>query len=195
MVLIHLREGYWDADKHGAGKVKIDEEGVDRKNAGINADPGVTALSILAFLGAGYTHEEGQYAEQINRALRWVINQQEEDGFLGGKATRYARMYCHAISTYAMAEAYGMQADPTTDTGIREPLARAIAYIVDHQNPQDGGWRYIKGQRGDMSMFGWQLMALKSAEIAGIPVPQQTKDLMIKFLNDRGIGKEKGLAA
>ncbi|MBM79700.1 MAG: hypothetical protein CMJ78_03785 [Planctomycetaceae bacterium] len=188
-------EGYWDADSHGAGKVKIDEEGVDRKNAGINADAGLTGLSILSFLGAGYTHEEGQYSQQINRALRWLIEQQDDDGFLGGNATRYARMYCHAIATYAMAEAYGMQSDPTTDTGIREPLAKAIAYIVDHQNPSGGGWRYIKGQRGDMSMFGWQLMALKSAEIAGIPVPQQTKDLMIKFLNDRGLGKEKGLAA
>ena len=45
-----------------------------------------------------------------------------------------------------------------------------------------------------MSMFGWQLMALKSAEIAGIPIPSDTKQLMVKFLKERSMGKNDGLA-
>lgn len=189
------RAGNWDADVHGAGKVKVDEAGVDRRNAGIQADAGLTGLAVLAFLGAGYTHEEGQYADNVDRALGWLISEQTADGFLGGDATHYARMYCHAMATYALAEAYAMQTDPTTDTRLREPLIRAIAYIVDHQNPDDGGWRYTKGQDGDMSMFGWQLMALKSATIAGIRVPEEVTPRTIRFLKDRSLGKDKGLAA
>lgn len=50
-------------------------------------------------------------------------------------------------------------------------LAKAVQYILDVQNPKDGGWRYLPGQRGDMSMFGWQLMALRGAEVAGIGIP------------------------
>lgn len=46
-----------------------------------------------------------------------------------------------------------------------------------------------------MSMFGWQLMALKSAEIAGFPIPADAKQKMVQFLKDRSLGKKKGLAA
>lgn len=188
-------EGYWDANAYGAGRVKIDNEGVDRQNAGAQSDAGVTALAVLAFLGAGYTHEEGQYADQIDRALRWLVDNQTADGFLGGKAGHYDRMYCHAMATYAIAEAYGMQNDPTTDTRLREPLRRAVGYIVELQNPSDGGWRYVKGQKSDMSMFGWQLMALKSAEIAGLPIPDGVRTKMETFLIDRSLGQYGGLAA
>jgi hypothetical protein len=199
--------GYWDADGFSgmcpagdrctgrSGRIRIDEEQVDRLNAGLQADAGVTGLSILAFLGAGYTHEEGQYADQVDRALRWLVREQSSDGFFGGKATRYARMYCHAIATYAMAEALGMQTDRSNDRRLRVPLTKAIAYIIDTQNKDDGGWRYIKGQRSDMSMFGWQLMALKSAEIAGVPVPVATRQLLIQFLRERSLGDRNGLAA
>ncbi|HCO23131.1 MAG: hypothetical protein CME31_18520 [Gimesia sp.] len=188
------RAGYWDADRFGAGKVKIDEQGIDRRNAGVQADAGLTALSILAFLGAGYTQEEGLYADNLNRAIQWMIKQQNSNGFLGGEATHYARMYSHAMATYALAEAYGLLNDPKSNPQLRESVARAIAYIVENQNQYDGGWRYVKGQKSDMSMFGWQLMALKSAEIAGIPIPSDTKQLMVKFLKDRSMGKNDGLA-
>ncbi|MBV09634.1 MAG: hypothetical protein CMN21_10495, partial [Rubinisphaera sp.] len=60
---------------------------------------------------------------------------------------------------------------------------------------EDGGWRYLPGWSGDMSMFGWHLMALKSAEIAGIDIPEESRTLMVKFLTDRSLGTRKGLAA
>ena len=207
LMLHQHANGYWDGDgftQHCppndrcegiSGRVTIDEEGVDRQRAGIHADTGLTALAVLAFLGAGYTHEEGQYADAVQRALVWLVRQQRGDGFLGGSATRYARMYCHGMATYAIAEAYAMQSDLTNDTRLREPLERAIAYIIDAQNPRDGGWRYIKGQQSDMSMFGWQLMALKSAELGGIPISDETRDRMIRFLKDRSRGTRHGLAA
>jgi hypothetical protein len=64
---------------------------------------------------------------------------------------------------------------------------------VENQNP-DGGWRYVKGQSSDMSIFGWQLMALKSAEIAGLSIPESTKVNMVRFLKERSLGQNKGLA-
>lgn len=189
------RDGYWDASAHGAGKIRVDEQGVNRRYAGRHADAGLTALSLLAFLGAGYTHEDGPYAKTVDKAIDWLISQQTEDGFLGGKATHYAKMYCHGMATYALAEAYSMQSDKTTDTRIRRPLIKAVKYILDSQNPTDGGWRYMKGQISDMSMFGWQLMGLKSAEIAGVRIPDSSKKLMVKFLLAHSFGVKKGLAA
>lgn len=188
-------EGYWDADRFGSGQIKVDENDVDRRYAGKEADTGLTGLAVLAFLGAGYTHEEGQYAENVEQALRWLVAQQTEDGYLGGGATHYAKNYCHAMAAYALAEAYGMQGELSTENWLREPLRRAVDYILANQNPEDGGWRYLKGQDSDMSMFGWQLMALKSADIAGINMPGEARRKMIEFLKDRSLGENDGLAA
>eukprot|EP00913_Durusdinium_trenchii_P023359 g21937.t1 len=188
-------DGYWDADLHGSGKVRFDERGTERDYAGKDSDTGVTALALLAFLGAGYTHEEGQYARTVDKALRWIVSQQREDGFLGGNARHYAKMYCHGMATYALGEAYAMQSDPTVDTRLRKPLSKAVAYILDTQSTTDGGWRYLKGQISDVSMFGWQLMALKSAETAGIAVPDEAKRRMVQFLLDHSSGPNKGLAS
>ncbi len=190
-------EGYWDADAYGSGQVKKDENGNNRRNAGKNADTGLTALAVLAFLGANYTPEEGPYADEVDRALDWLVNQQRYDGYLGGDASHYAKMYCHGMATYALAEAYGMQSDPTSDTRLRRPLERAVNYILGVQNHQDGGWRYkpyFNHQKSDMSVFGWQLMALKSAENSGIKIPEFTKGKMVDFLKKSSRGKNKGLA-
>ncbi|MDA1017392.1 MAG: hypothetical protein O3A00_23415 [Planctomycetota bacterium] len=186
--------GYWDADRHGAGQVKFDESGVNRRNAGIKADTGVTALALLCFLGAGNTHESGPFSENVDRAIRWLVAQQGEDGNLAGEATHYAQMYCHGMATYALAEALGMHSEPLSESALRVAVRRGVKYIADNQNARDGGWRYIKDQQSDMSMFGWQLMGLKSAEIAGIPIATDVRKKLFEFLNERSLGNQKGLA-
>ncbi|MES2792935.1 MAG: hypothetical protein V4719_25200 [Planctomycetota bacterium] len=212
-------EGYWDADgfdahcpasdrclgragKGNPSEVEKINNPVDRvalAAAGQQSDTGLTALVILTFLGAGYTQEEGQYADHIDRAVRWMIRQQQSNGYLGGKASHYERMYCHGMATYALGEACGMLADPDSDPQLRQTLTKAVGFITAMQNPTDGGWRYMDGhlpkQEGDMSMFGWQLMALKSSEIAGVEVPADTQAGMIKFLRRISTGERRGLAS
>lgn len=254
---VQSADGRWDASDYGAGQVTVDENGVDRQNAGREADTGITALTVLCFLGAGYTHENGRYALQLDQALDWLIQQQGEDGRLCGNAEYFARMYCHAMATYALAEAYGMQKEtvlgPITDPELlkapgqaqemtarwitasclgqplllvtapdqtlhdttitqfvyglrrvddlrlRSALARAVSFTISQQNPRTGGWRYRflqepEGlQEGDVSMFGWQMMSLKSAEIAGVRVPDRVKTRMNDFLNSAKQGNSGGL--
>ena len=48
---------------------------------------------------------------------------------------------------------------------------------------------------GDTSQLGWQLMALKSADLAGIPMPEQTRDGAIRFLKSVASGDDGGLAS
>lgn len=244
-------DGRWDAENYGAGTVGVDERGVDRKFAGREADTGVTALVILSFLGAGYTHEGGRYAVEVDHALDWLIRQQGADGNLSGNSEHYARMYCHAMAAYALAEAYGMQQDVVLepivnpmvirmpgdvsslafgitaasatsqcslvlmavntrtrqleadriasslrrvdDLRLRSALSRAVAFTIGQQDPQSGGWRYRQLQEGDVSMFGWQMMSLKSAEIAGVFVPARVRMRMNEFLNSVRQGKDGGL--
>lgn len=164
--------------------------GHDRNGAGRDADTGVSGLALLAFLGAGHTHLEGPYRETVQRGLEFLLRSQSADGCLAGEASLYARMYCHGIALLTISEAYAI----TGDARLRPFVEGGVQYTVRAQNSRDGGWRYLPGDAGDMSQFGWQLMALKSAELAGVKVPVQTRAGMIQFLHSAATGPHKGLS-
>lgn len=127
-------------------------------------DVATTGLSLLAFLGAGHTHfSEGAYRDGVQRAINWLRARQRGNGDLRAGET----MYSHGIATIALSEAYGMTRDET----LRPVVERAVRFIVDARHQDSGGWRYEPGQFGDTSVFGWQVMALISAQRAGIEIP------------------------
>ncbi len=190
--------GFWDADAHGGGSINREVPGPDGKTVqivvGRYADTGITGLAVLAFLGAGQTYETGDYTDNVERALRWLISQQGRDGSLVGGAGDNDGVYCHGMATFALAEAYAMRSSDQAGDWLKLPVQRALQYTLDTR-AQDGGWRYQKGQPdGDMSIFGWQLMSLKSAELGGITVPSDVRQDLIEFLIDRSVGPNKGLA-
>jgi hypothetical protein len=99
-------------------------------------------------------------------------------------------MYCHGIATLALSEAYGLSGDER----LLPALRRALHYTIASQHV-GGGWRYQPYDAGDMSQFGWQLMALTSAELAGIPIPAETRERMTRFLVSASSGPAQGLAS
>lgn len=182
-------EGRWDADAHGAGKeAKI--MGHDRGGAGKKADTGITGLALLAFLGAGESHLEGKHRENVQHGLEFLLDSQAADGSLAGDAELFAAMYCHGIATLALSEAYAM----TGDERLKNAVTKAINYTVRSQH-SGGGWRYRPGDAGDLSQFGWQVMSLKSAEMAGLPIPAETRTRMGRFLHSCSSGEHRGLAS
>ena len=183
-------DGRWDARSHGAGRAS-QVAGRDRGRAGIDADTGMTGLALLAFLAAGHTHQQGLYQSNVRRGLEFLLDSQGSDGNLGGRAAVYSFMYCHAMATFALSEAYGM----TADRSLHKPVSRAVEYIIAAQDPSQGGWRYKPREPGDTSQLGWQLMALKSAELAGIPTPQGTRQRATRFLKSVSSGHQGGLAS
>lgn len=188
-------DGRWDAEKFGAGteRREIGPKGLpqDRQRAGTKADTGVSGLALLAFLGAGNTHLAGDHRETVRRGLDFLLASQRPDGNLGGDATTYAFMYCHGMATFALSEAYAMSGDRR----LSLPLRRAIGYTLAAQHPSTGGWRYRPGELGDMSQLGWQLMALKSASLAGVDVPQIALDRAAKYIRSVSFGTHGGLAS
>jgi hypothetical protein len=129
-----------------------------------------TAMALLAFQGAGNTLTDGPHRQVVARAWRALLASQLANGtFDVGDLPSQHRHYAHAQATIALCEIYGM----TRDEKLAEPARRAVGYAIDAQGP-NGAWRYEPGQKGDMSVTGWYLMALKSAEMAGITVPPDT---------------------
>jgi hypothetical protein len=143
-----------------------------------------TGLGLLPFLGAGKTHKpakDNPFDKTIGRGLRVLMRGQDpKRGNLGGGA------YGHGIGTIALCEAYGLTQDPN----LRLAAQRAVNYIVLAQN-EKGGWRYSPGQEGDLSVTGWQVMALKSAQMAGLDVPAVTLKRVDRFL-DRLVAPNEG---
>jgi hypothetical protein len=141
-------DGSWEAARHGAGQERR-TLGEHRHGTGAGADTAMTGLALLAFLGAGHTHLEGPYREQVEAGLAFLVASgsgvQLPSGDLSGPkqsgwtpANTYARLYSHAIATLAVAEAYALTGDPR----LREPLQRAAGYSLQAQNSRTGGWRY-----------------------------------------------------
>jgi hypothetical protein len=183
-------DGHWDANRHGAGKETL-VLGHDRQRAGVQANTGMTALAVLAFMGAGNTHEKGQFNEQVRQGLQYLLNSQARDGNLAGEATLFARMYCHGMAAFALAEAYAM----TGDDRLQPAVQAAVQYTIRAQRKNSGGWRYQPGDLGDTSQTGWQLMALRSAEICGETMPGDTRADAQRFLRSVSSGQFGGLAS
>ena len=182
-------DGRWDSSRFGGGSKTFVEQ-QDRQGAGIEADAAVTGLAILAFLAHGQTHLEGEYRKNVQRGLEFLLRTQKSNGNLAGDARLFAAMYCHGMAMLAISEAYAI----TGDRRIRPFVERAVKYTVDSQDTTTGGWRYRPGDPGDMSQFGWQVMALKSAEMGGIKIPTRTRAGMLRFINSVSAGNYGGLA-
>jgi hypothetical protein len=153
------------------------------KDKGSANDPAGAGLGLLPFLGAAKTHKpakDNPYEKTVYRGLRFLMSRQDpKRGDLGGG------MYGHGIATIALCEAYGL----TQDASLRLPAQRAVNFIVAAQHER-GGWRYAPGQEGDLSVTGWQVMALKSAQMAGLDVPTITLKKAERFLDSLAASNE-----
>jgi hypothetical protein len=190
LVLAQSADGRWDAARHGAGRGRI-TDGQHRPSVGTRADHGVTGLALLAFLGAGHTHRQGDHAPIVEAGLGFLTGRQRPDGSLAGEADFFAALYCHGMATLAVAEAAAL----TGDVALRGPLERAVRHTLATQHPGTGGWRYTAGDRGDTSQFGWQVMALASARQAGVTGLEAAETRARGFLPLVSSGAAGGLAA
>ena len=193
----HQREdGSWSATRfheacgrHGYGEscARNEFEGNEQY------DVGVTSLALLAFLGAGClpsnrdsvfaasreAEELGAllessptltYGEVVKRACKFLMRSQDPSGRLGPPVDRH--VYNHVLGAAALAEAYGQ-------TGmwlLRAPAEKAIRWIEEARSP-GRGWRYgFRGRDTDSSVTGWAILALRSAETAGIEFDRSAFD-------------------
>ena len=183
-------DGRWSSRNSGGGR-EDRVLGEDRGGAGANADNGITGLATLAFLAGGESHLEGQYQTEVLRGLEFLVKQQKPNGDLSGDAKLFAKMYCHSMSLLALSEALAMTGDQRLAGAVR----KGVSYSINAQDRRQGGWRYAPGDSGDMSQFGWQVLALHSARLGGILVPDNTFKLMREFLDSCTSGQHQGLAS
>ncbi len=190
MAATQSADGRWSSRMTNGG-IERKVLGHDRQGAGSRADCGITGLAVLAFLSAGHTQFEGKHKQTVASALQFLSDHQAPDGCLAGEAQLFERTYCHSMATLALSEALAV----TGDAKLTPIVRRAVEYSVRSQSSIDGGWRYQPGDSGDMSQFGWKVLALHSASLGGIEIPDATLAGMHKFLDHCTRGSHKGLGS
>jgi hypothetical protein len=146
--------------------------------------PAITSLAVMAFLSAGHVPGEGRYGQAIEKGVRWVLRKQQANGLIA--TTGNHEMYHHGIATLMLAEVAGM-IDGELGKEVRQKLEKAVAIILKGQRTRGehrGGWRYhvaaVDGS--DISVTGWQLMALRAAKNLGCDVPAEAIDRAVEYV-------------
>lgn len=145
--------------------------------------PGITGMAVMAFLSSGEDPNFGRYSENIRRAVRNIIGQQNgSTGYFGNS------MYHHGFATLGLSEVYGVLDEDLLWQGqqgrsVGEALDLAVrASITAQKNNQWGGWRYSPTSTdADTSVSGAVLMGLLAARNAGIKVPDESIDKALKY--------------
>jgi hypothetical protein len=189
LALHQCPDGHWSLNEFNkfardkplpAGKIVPDNS---QPNTTQENRTAATAFGILPFLAAGITNKPPKkkpqidYSKAVGLAIRYLINKQVKTG--NDKGNYGDGMYAHGLATIAMCEAYGLTSDPM----IKSSAQMGINYIVNAQDISGGGWRYAPRQPGDTSVTGWQVMALKSGQMAGLSVPRIALEKSSQFFD------------
>lgn len=154
-------------------------------NSGGDNGPGITGMALMVFLASGEDPNFGLYSNNVRRALRSIISQQNAStGYFGGS------MYHHGFAMLGLAEAYGAVdyrhlwegAEPNRRS-IGQALELAVRGAITSQKKNSyGGWRYSPdGSDADTSVSGAVLVGLLAARNAGIEVPDEAIDRAINY--------------
>jgi hypothetical protein len=175
----------------------------ERKPEGKDADASghrraITGLCALAFLSAGHVPDAGRHGKVVRSAVDALTNVVPEDGYVGKLDEK--PMYTQAIVTLALSQAIG--AEPLADRRAKQhaALRRLVKVIVDAQavrkdSPHAGGWRYTReAPDSDLSLSGWNALALRGAADAGIDVPPDAIKKAVYYVAGCYVAEKKGFA-
>ncbi len=150
---------------------------------------GIVGLATLAFLAAGHEPLRGPYGETIAGSIRFLLQSRHQGMLIREQDTSHGPMYEHGIATLVLGEVVGLI--PEDRPGfelLRRVHTDAVEVILKAQSlPKDpaytGGWRYTPTtDQADLSVTGWQILALRAAQDAGVEVPASSIQNAIAYV-------------
>ena len=146
---------------------------------GAQGHAGITALAGLAFMSAGNLPGRGQYGQNVQKCLDFVMASCQESGLITSDTTS-GPMYGHGFATLFLGEIYGM----TKDEDVKERLQKAVK-LMQRAQSREGGWRYQPiPADADISVTVAQIMGLRAARDAGIKVEKSVIDAAITYVRN-----------
>jgi len=136
-----------------------------------DADKFATGLSLFCFSAAGHTQKAGYYRKQVQKALKYLTDLQNDDGSFSDNNL------INAICILAVCELAGM----TGDKNLIEKATKAVKVIIERQN-QNGGWDYTSpSNSSDTLVTGWNIFALTSSKLIKVNVEDSLKKALNYF--------------
>ena len=144
-------------------------------------DVAVTSLCGMSFLSAGHTPQRGKYANNVKKAMEYVLSCCQANGYIiDDESKSHGPMYGHGFATMFLAEVHGMTGKKNKD--LRNKISKAVKLIIASQNKK-GGWRYEpEPKNADISVTVCQMMALRAARNCGVSVPKETVDRCVQYV-------------
>lgn len=152
-----------------------------------------TSLAGLSWLASGSTPNSGPFANNITRALEFVVKCQGRRGFIT-EQRRYgpSGMYGHGYACQFLSQANGMVRG---ELGVKvdRALRKAVSCIEVTQN-RFGGWNSSPNASatddGSGAVAIMQITALRAAESCGVHVKskiiERSKKYLLAMTNDAG---------
>ena len=140
----------------------------------------------LAMLANGHRPGKGRYGEVIDRAMRFVQESMDAEGYLGGKDNS---MYVHAACALFGLSCLGRGEDARKEAALAKWCGKALALTVRAQKvrkgpAERGGWRYTPWAReSDLSVTSWQLLLLQAARQCGYAVDEAVIRAAMRYVN------------
>ena len=164
---------------------------------------GIAGLCLMAFLGAECVPKD--YSLQIKKTIQFIEGKYHPSSkyklntkdavYYGGLIYDGYPMYEHGIATLALIEALV----ETNDYSLEQIIVDALNLITRSQNTENkpellggpikpdssdyGGWRYDPDStESDLSVAGWQVLALKAAQMAALAIPEWSLPKAARFI-------------
>lgn len=156
------------------GSWSFQEVGQDAQEGSLDSPLAATSMAALCFLGAGNTTLSGPEKDVLRRAFDFMSDE------IRSKEGRRETMYVHALVMMAFSELAAMEPSEKKAKRNAEDL---LLFIEKSQDSRGGGWRYQPHESGDLSVTGWQIMALQSGMTGGLSVADKTITKSHAFLD------------
>src|SRR3989304_2994707 len=98
----------------------------------------MTALSGLAMLCEGSTTTQGKYADNLRRAVDYLIRQSRPNGLIGDPLRDDRYTYGHGFSMLFLSEVLGGEEDEDRRAALVDVLTRAGRFPGEAQTPAGG---------------------------------------------------------
>lgn len=177
-------DGSWNCAKHNPYHKNLPLPGFVNEDEFV--DPSVTGLTVLSFLGAGFTHKDGDYKEVVQKGIEYILSCQDKSGFINIAKFRspynpandsIVRRYNHNIGTLCLVEAYAM----TGDESLKAPAQAVLDHSRNTPMP-DFGWSYYL-EPSDIGPSIFYIMALRIASETDLVVSPNEIDKTKRYIS------------
>lgn len=145
----------------------------------------MTSLAGLAFLCEGSTTTQGQYSDNLRRAVDFLVRRARPNGLIGDlDDDRYT--YGHGFAMLFLSQILGEEEDFERREDLIRVLSKAVIFTGQAQTAA-GGWGYVSAKDGsgfdEGSTTITQVQGLRGCRNAGISVPKEIIDKAINYIH------------